>query len=388
MEPIVFRQSDVKDPYPIYETRLRENPIHKDPDSPLWGIYGYEECKMLLAHPSTGIPALNPGNKDGLNEFAWLIQDHLVRISNPPQHEVARWTGIHLMTQMSQPSIPAILETLLQAPGARKEIDWVETVGKQLPTLLMLQSFGFNARDGEPIAANIAALTKIMSPDKTAQQVADINTITTALFPLVRKHLLTTDPYPALVEALSKGYSLDKDTAVAYLVSNLIGLFIQGYDACRALLSNVLLSVLARAGSGRPGLADKKVMGKWVMETLRFDPAVHNTRRLVTGDISCAGHEIKKGETLFIILAAANRDPRKFHQPTVFDLERDNREDHMTLGSGPHSCLARYFAVWLATETLACLFEKYKTITLMDPHMEYEPLINIRMPKKIIVEIG
>jgi len=378
MEPIVFLQSDVKDPYSLYEDRLWEGPIHKDPDKALWGIYGYEECKTLLSHPLTEIPALNPGNKDGLNEYAWLLQDHFVRISNPPRHEVARWAGIHLMTQMTRPSIPAILEGLMQRSGKHGEINWVEQVGKVLPVALMLKSFKFNAKDSEYIAENIASLTKIMSPEKTKEQVTEINTIATALFPIVRRHILETHPYPDMVEALSRGYDLDKDTAIAYVVSNLIGLFIQGYDACRGLLS---------PQQPQSGLADKKIMGKWVMETLRFDPPVHNTRRVFTGDISLRHKEIKKGDILFIILAAANRDTRKFDRPRLFNIERSNDDEHMTLGSGPHSCLAKYFAVQLTTETLACLFEKYRTVTLADANMEYEPLVNIRMPKKIIIDL-
>ena len=387
MEPIVFRQSDVKDPYRLYEDRLRVSPIHHDPSNNLWGIYGYDDCKLLLNHPSTAIPALNPDNKDGLNELAWLIQDHLVRISNPPRHEIARWAGIHLMEQMKRPSISPLLENLLHRTDKNGEINWVEKVGRILPVRFMSKSFGFDTQIDEYITGNIAALTKIMSPDKTRQQVEEINTIATALFPMVRSHILATPPYPDMIDLLCKGYDLDKDTAISYVVSNLIGLFIQGYDACRGLLSTALLSVLTRGGATRPGLTGKTNMGKWVVETLRFDPTVHNTRRLVTEDISCRGQVIKKGETLFILLAAANRDPLKFAQPALFDIDRINNGEHMTLGAGPHSCLARYFAVAMATETLACLFEKHSSITLVDANMEYEPLINIRMPKKVLIEI-
>jgi cytochrome P450 len=399
MDPIVFRQSEVKDPYSLYEARLRQSPLHHDPSNNLWGIYGYKECKTLLSHPSTAIPALNPDNKDGLNEYAWLIQDHLVRISNPPRHEIARWTGIHLMEQMKRTATSPLLDNLLQRTdnnsktsggnisGSKSEIDWVEKVGKILPARCMSKSFEFDIQTDEYITSNIAALTKIMSPDKTKQQVEEINAIATTLFPMVRSHILLTTPYPDMIDLLCKGYNLDKDTAISYIVSNLIGLFIQGYDACRGLLSTALLSVLTRGGVTRPGLSDKKNMGKWAVETLRFDPTVHNTRRLVTEDIFCHGQVVKKGEILFIILAAANRDPLKFDQPALFDVDRSNNGEHMTLGAGPHSCLAKYFAVAMATETLACLFEKHSSITLMDAGMEYEPLINIRMPKKMWIEI-
>ena len=387
MEPIVFRQSDVKDPYRLYKERLLEGPIHSDPNGNLWGIYGYAECQALLSHPSTAIPALNPANNDRLNEDAWLIQGHLVRIANPPQHEIARWSGMHLMDQMCRPSIAGILENCLHPSGNQNEIDWVEKVGKALPVALMAKSFEFKQEVSDYIVANIAALTRIMSPEKTPQQVAEINRIVTALIPMVRRHLLATTPYPLMVDALCRQYSLKKEEGICYMTSNLIGLFIQGYDACRGLLSTALLSVLSKTSSERPALSDEKYMEKCIVETLRYYPTVHNTRRLVTADLSCHDKKIKKGDTLFIILAAANRDPAKFNQPDLFTIDRSNNNEHMTLGSGPHYCLAKYYAAAMATQTLACLFEKYKQVEWIESELEYEPLINIRMPKKVLVNI-
>jgi cytochrome P450 len=387
MEPIVFRQSDVKDPYRLYDQRLRESPIHRDPDSRLWGIYGYEECKTILSHPSTAIPVLNPGNRDGLHDMAWRVQNHLVRIANPPQHEIARWAGMHLMDQMLRPSITEILEACIGPSAGSSGFDWVSQVGKVLPVALMAKSFGFEKEISDYIAANIASLTRIMSPDKTSQQVTEINRIITDLFPMVHRHLLASAPYPLMADTLCRQYSLKMEEAFFYLTSNLIGLFIQGYDACRGLLCTALLSALGKTGADRSSLSDKKYMEKCVVETLRYDPTVHNTRRLVTADLSIGDKEIKKDDILFIILAAANRDPRKFEQPDRFTPDRANNKEHMTLGSGPHYCLAKYYAVAMAVETLACLFERYTQITWMENELEFEPLINIRMPKKVIVTI-
>lgn len=388
MEPIVFLQSGVKDPYSIYEARLRENPVHKDPVKALWGIYGYEECQTFLSHPSTAIPDSDPNNTDGLNEYAWLIRDHLVRISNPPRHEIARWAGIHLMTQMTKPSIPRILSNLLRRPPVHNGIDWVEEVAKRLPMALMLQSFAFKEDDSEYITTHLGALTKILSPERTKEQVAVINNMATELFSIVRHHILATPPYLDMANALSRGYHLDEDTSIAYIVSNLIGLFIQGYDACRGLLCNGLLSILRENSpqQSRSGFSDRAIMTKWIIETLRFDPTVHNTRRVVTSDISFRGQEIKKDDTLFIVLAAANWDPKKFDRPSLFDIERKNNDQYMTLGYGPHSCLGKYFAVQLTTDTLACFFERYSKIRWLETELVYEPLVNIRMPKRVMID--
>lgn len=127
---------------------------------------------------------------------------------------------------------------------------------------------------------------------------------------------------------------------------------------------------------------------KSVIETLKFDPPVHNTKRVAVNDIVLNNAVIKKGEALFVVLAAANRDPQQFNNPNTYHIERTNNIEHLRFGYGSHSCMAKHFSVSLTTETLSCLFKQYKNIRLLEKNILYEPIINARLPKNMFISFS
>lgn len=172
---------------------------------------------------------------------------------------------------------------------------------------------------------------------------------------------------PEIYELIEKKYPLP------FYVSNLAGLLIQSYDACRGLLSNALLQILSNHSIA---MKDKSFFSAAVTETLRFDPPVHNTLR------------VKNGQSILLVLAAANRDPAIFHEPNTWNIERKNNHIHLSFGSGHHSCPANQLAVNMAAETLHFLFSKFSKIELVPQSISYEPLVNLRLPCSVRLRLG
>ena len=50
------------------------------------------------------------------------------------------------------------------------------------------------------------------------------------------------------------------------------------------------------------------------------------------------GRQLKPGQRVFLVVATANRDPRKFERPDTFAVARQPNP-HLTFGLGPHFCL-------------------------------------------------
>lgn len=73
-------------------------------------------------------------------------------------------------------------------------------------------------------------------------------------------------------------------------------------------------------------------------------------------DVELHGTVIPSGSLTHVLLAAANRDPRKFPDPDVFDLDRPNKEDHMAFGAGPHFCPGAVLGKVLAGKTFRALY--------------------------------
>jgi cytochrome P450 len=388
MSTTLFLQSEVHNPYKLYETMLTENPVYWDSSNNLWAIYSYGGCKALLENPFAHIPATNNSNKDGLNEYALIITGKLARLRNGVQHETARHIAMLLFDNMKSIATNDIIEKQVEKGSKKGEIDWVNSVCKKLPLMVVLKNFDFNEEDCDFISCNMEPLTKIMIPNKTPEQVAAINEISKEIYCITEKHLCDTNFYKLLLNSLSEKYKTGPDETVSLFVSNLIGLFIQSYDAGRGILSNSLLQIISNCHSIPKNFGNKDYFEKCVIETLRFDPPVHNTRRIPIDDILINNIQIRKGQAIFIVLAAANRDPYKFNNPHIYNIERANNAEHLTFGIGGHKCPANHLSVKLATETLSWLFGRYKTIQLVEKDILYEPVVNVRLPKNLFISLS
>lgn len=382
MTSTLFLLSNVQDPYSIYKSMMDKNPIHWDDENKTWAIYSYEYCIEVLKNPNAFIPAINLNNEPQLNKHAVDILTNLTRLSNGIEHTINREIASLLFSNLQSVGINTIVSQLIKNDLIENKIDWVNVVCKKLPVLVVLKSFGFTDNDCEFVLSKIETLVKIMLPDKTKEQVKLINEITEEIFSMVEKQLSRLDFYNPLLNKISESEVLSIDEIKIKAISNLIGLMIQSYDAGRGILSNSLLQIIKHKT-----FADRTTIEKSVIETLRFDPPIHNTRRIANADIALGETIIKKGEKIFVVLAAANRDSEKFENELNFDIERFNNNENLTFGIGGHQCLAKYFSINLATDALWFLFNEYKTVTLLDNNIEYEPMINARLPKSIWILI-
>jgi len=372
MENTLFLQSDVKNPFEIYSRMLADTPIFWDEQNNLWAVYSYAACAYLLNHRAVEIPAQNALQNGKLNHHAATLVENLARIANPPRHSMLKEVAALVFEAMQPADTAELLDILIG--NRRSEIDWVSDVCKNLPVLSLLRGFGFSDSDCEEITPQIEPLTKILLPIKTDEQIASINESIGRVYHAVAEHLESRN-FLINSDTLK---SLNEDEIRAALVSNLIGLLIQSYDAGRGLLSNSLRQLLLRKPNKK-----SDYIRRFVIETVRYDPPVHNTRRILVEDVAVGKSEMKKGQQILLVLAAANRDFQKFNRPTQFDIARTNNLESLTFGAGEHACLAKHFSINLTVNVLTYLLEIFPQIRLLENKVTYEPLINIRLPERM-----
>lgn len=369
MNAVLFKQSEVNNPYERYAQQQANHPVYWDAESKVWGIYTYKGCWQLLNSPHTCIPALATPAKGTLNKYAVLLLEHLVRLANGEHHHHARQIVIQLHKSMQPVSTALLLDELLTRQDTTT-VDWVR-ISKQLPVYSLLKSFRFPQEAIQAILSCIEQLVTIMLPHKTKEQVTAINTTAQQVYLLTEQQLLTgiAGPVPPEQWEIS--------------TVNLVGLMIQSYDAGRGILCNALLQAFTRSATA----SHQEAMKKLVVETLRYDPPIHNTRRVLTGDMVIHNKELRTGDTAVLVLAAANRDPVQFEHPAVFDTNRPNNHTHLTFGVGAHACVAQHSAVAMATETLTHLFDQYPHARLLTEQVSYEPLVNARLPQQLQIAL-
>ncbi|HWK07114.1 MAG TPA: cytochrome P450 [Puia sp.] len=395
MHTPLFRHSDVQDPYGFYATMLMEDRLIRDKDSGAWIIYQYAHCQQLLHNGKAQIPGQAPGDLALMNDYCLRLIRNLVRLRNPSDHLLARLITLKLFETKVPVSISGIMERLLPAPnGLPTPIDWMGAVANQLPIRILAESFGFSPADTARILATIGDLVRIMSPVKTPEQIDLLNEAVEEIYLLTERRLHDNGIYETIQEkikglvplgpARSGVAPFDKDSIPVICVSNLMGLFIQSYDAGRGILGNSLLQLLLQGDRSELQAGNRDYIASAVQETLRYDPSVHNTRRILTEDILLDNIRLEKGQSVVLMLAAANRDARQFARPEVFDPYRDNNHELLTFGSGSHECIARHFSAHMATEALLYLFQAHPDIQLL-ARPSYAPLVNVRVPNELLI---
>jgi cytochrome P450 len=369
MQNVLFLQSEVKDPYEIYDRMLLNHPLYYDEQNSIWAVYTFDDCDRVLKSSSAFIPKRNAFTNE--SREVKIIIENLARLGNPPEHDKSRKASVDLMKLWKPVDASYLIQNLIGEPKRPAYIDWVGEVSKKLPALALLKGFDFSTLEIDLMLSEMDGLIKIMLPTSQVQN-NSLNVSVAKVFGL-------------LSAWVSRKFGFKNEANINLYSANLLGLFIQSYDAGRGLLSNSLLQLLKQEQLKRKG---KDYFELVVKETLRFDPPIQNTRRTLTASMIIQNQLLSEGENILVVLAAANRDPQKFKKPIVYNISRNESPQYLTYGSGAHQCVAEHFSIHLASSVFYYLFSKHDHIELIENEIHYEPRINVRLPIKIRLRIS
>ncbi|MEZ5144249.1 MAG: cytochrome P450 [Acidimicrobiales bacterium] len=95
----------------------------------------------------------------------------------------------------------------------------------------------------------------------------------------------------------------------------------------------------------RQALRRPRSRSDWVEETLRYDTSSQLLARTARVDFDKHGRTIHEGDRVVLLIGSANRDPRVFPHPDVYDLDRAHPLPQLaSFGFGRHYCLGASLA--------------------------------------------
>jgi cytochrome P450 len=147
------------------------------------------------------------------------------------------------------------------------------------------------------------------------------------------------------------------------LMGNLILLLSAGFDTTTHLMGHGLLQALRH-----PELADRlrlepDLAAGYVEESLRFEPPVQATTRWAEEDVEILGHPVPAGTKVLVMLAAGNRDPRRFPNPGRFDPDRADIRP-LSFAGGVHICVGAPLARLEAQVALPRILTRFPSLAL------------------------
>jgi cytochrome P450 len=170
------------------------------------------------------------------------------------------------------------------------------------------------------------------------------------------------------------------------LVRNLIT---GGLTTTSQLLGNIIHEVITVPTVEAAVRESQAALDIAIEESLRLRPPVMFVARGCVADTEVAGCPVHDGDRVIVGTASANRDERVFESGEEFRVDRDNADQHLTFGYGPHVCPGATLARAVARIGMRALFTHFPpgTLTAAPDHVyENVPTFFECGPRRLAVE--
>jgi hypothetical protein len=166
------------------------------------------------------------------------------------------------------------------------------------------------------------------------------------------------------------------------IAADCIAMLFAGHETTTNLIGNGLLALLAHPAELQRLREQPALIGSAVEELLRYASPVGAQVRIATEDFKLHGKHIERGSRVFLMVHAANRDPRQFGDPDRLDIARQDNP-HLTFGMGIHYCLGASLARAEGQIALSTLLGRLHEIELQQGALEWIDSLVLRGVKSL-----
>ncbi len=357
-----FDAGIVGDPYPVYEALRDDHPAHYAPDTQTFVLSRHEDVAWALGDTdlfsSDAMRGVLMGLPTGSGEERLpreAATGNLVSV-DPPAHSELRKVVNRGFTPRRisawDERIRAIVRDLLD--GAGPDLDVVAGLAAPLPVQVITELLGADPAQAGQFRTWADAITKMQSGSAREGNV-DPAGLTAAMELVVHltEYIEQRQDGPAddLIGTLLR--ARDDDVLSNGEAVGFAGLLLfAGTETTTNLIGNAVWALGQHPDRLRAVVADPALLPAVMEETLRWESPVQYVFRRATRPFTIHGVDVPVDATVTLLLAAANRDPRRFGPDAdAFDPGRAPA-GHLAFGFGPHFCLGASLA---RSETLLAL---------------------------------
>jgi cytochrome P450 family 150 subfamily A5 len=152
---------------------------------------------------------------------------------------------------------------------------------------------------------------------------------------------------------------------VAKIAANL---FVAGQETTVRLLGAMLQTLGEQPALQELLRAERHRIPNFVEESLRLATPLQGQFRLARRTTSVGGVDLRAGTAIYLLPAAANRDPRRFADPHELQVDRANARQHLAFGHGIHTCAGAPLARAEARVSLERILDTMLDIRISEEH--------------------
>jgi cytochrome P450 len=386
-EELLVSPEFVANPYPVLDRLREEAPVYWSDRIGGWLLTRYDD--ILVSFKQTthfsnenrlgkAVEYLPPEKRANFKPFEDHYATKGLLHSDPPDHTrlralVTREFTVMIVEKM-RPRIQEVVNGLLDAAEKNGQMDVVPDLAAALPVQVIAEILGVPPPDRHLIRKWTDDILRFQGVNKPSE--ADLSRAQDALMEIrsyiksminERRRQPRGDLMGKFVAAESEGQRLSE----AELINTCVTLFTAGHETTLSLISNTIYTLLANPDQYQLLRHDSGLLESAIEESLRYESPVSRQSRLMKDDTELAGKKLKKGDIVFQMLNAANRDPAYFADPDKFDIQR-KKNRHIAFGQGIHFCVGAALSRTEATIAVGTALKRFPNLRLVNDQPDWD----------------
>jgi pimeloyl-[acyl-carrier protein] synthase len=304
---------------------------------------------------------------------------HWIINSDPPAHtRMRRLMGKAVnrkVVESVRPFAQANIDTLLDSLTNRTDVECNEDVARLITGKTILRLLGVPQDYLGQLknwATDVVMALAVVNAPESALDAGERAVL--EMFELFKNEIekRRTNPqediFTGLVQAVDGGEQLTMEE----MVGSSVVLLLAGHDTT---LNSIVMGVeaLSRHAAHRHWLAANPEKGDIAaIEISRYIAMSGGQSRIAAEDFEWHGKQIKKNDVVYLMIAAANRDPRVFERPEDLNFARDNGSA-ATFAPGVHHCIGHMLGRMQLAEFFSRAYVRFEQIKVLEPEIRYAP---------------
>lgn len=389
-----FADPDIlQDPYPVFDAIRAAGSAVYNPSADAWMVASYEDIKKVLFDDQHFVPesdkwetlyggavvesleeprhgevrsVLAPMFRAGyLRELRPVVTDLIVSRLDPIAERLSRGEVVDVVPELTRAVAGRILAHIIGV--GEEEIPRFLTWAKDMGSTLESYDEPDPARAAHlrHVGTEATKLTCAFAGKELAARRGDDS----------GHDLIAQFVRSPVTQTMSEN---DQRASIAQVI-------VAGHDNITHTLGHVFVALALHPDQKAMVNADRGLIPAAVEEILRWRTSASGDTRVLRGSANIGDVELSDGARVMILLAAANRDPARWEDPSRFDITRP-KQGHLTFGSGVHTCIGAGLGRLEAQVLMAEILDRLPDFQIAEP-IEYGPPLFMRGPKAVRIKV-
>jgi cytochrome P450 len=364
-------------PYRFYAALHGKAPRFQWDEYGHWCFAGFADVSALLRDKRFGRQILHVATREELGWPAPLAHtpnfDAAERYSllsiEPPEHTRLRLlvnrAFVSRQVERLRPRIETLAHDLIDGFAADGHAELISRFAAAIPVIVIAEMLGVPREMADQLldwSHRMVAMYMFGRTEATERD-ADAAARDFSDYIVRLAHDRRSDLRDDLISHMLTADAHGEKLTDAELASTAILLLNAGHEATVHQTGNAIKAILESEFDPAVLFASEAQTSATVEEATRYDAPLHMFTRYALTNLDYDGIVLKKGDTIGLMLGAANRDPVRFVNPDRFDPFRSDGAN-VSFGAGIHFCIGAPLARLEMQVALKVLFDRLPGLRL------------------------